>query len=553
MILNVGIFLLGIVVTMQAQTFVVSPDKITFDTTLTTMKDSLPFWIKNNSGQPQTIVDCNVVGEVFSLRDTSFILNPFDSIRTWIYFSSNHNLSYSGFVFIESNLSSGSVVVPLFGTKKYSEPLYAATQGKSGEALKTALTTIAKSGQTTLGYTIARDRMYGNIDNVGGQVECVYTGRTATFNTRAGATSNNFNCEHTWPQSKFSEADPMVSDIHHLFPTDEAANSKRSNYPFGVVVSSSWNTGGSKYGTGYGGNIVFEPRDAHKGDCARAMLYFIIRYPNNYGSFWTENPYQDAAMRDWNKRFPPTAKSKARNNAIQQYQGNRNPFIDHPEFAERINSFSGTATTVTAPQLIVSPMQVTHRKTSIGEPIQWTLILANGGNAALKITSANFSNTFYSLVDSIADIDSYGFRKINIQYLPTVASQDSTATLSLSYHDGTAVKTVVISLTASSMPVSVDRSRIEVPFNFSLGQNYPNPFNPSTTIEYSIPSSDIIHWVSLRVYNVLGESVADLVNEPQAAGRHSISFNAERLSSGMYFYTLRTHGSTLTRRLLLIK
>ncbi len=85
---------------------------------------------------------------------------------------------------------------------------------------------------------------------------------------------------------------------------------------------------------------------------------------------------------------------------------------------------------------------------------------------------------------------------------------------------------------------------------FSLNQNYPNPFNPTTTISYSIPSDE---HVTLKVYNTLGEEVAELVNEVKIAGVYSTDFNAENLPSGIYFYTIAAGKYTNTKKLLLIK
>ena len=88
------------------------------------------------------------------------------------------------------------------------------------------------------------------------------------------------------------------------------------------------------------------------------------------------------------------------------------------------------------------------------------------------------------------------------------------------------------------------------PSEFLLSQNYPNPFNPSTTISYQLPVNS---FVSLKVYNVLGNEVASLVNEQKQAGEHEIEFNASGLGSGVYFYTLKAGNFIQSKKMLLLK
>lgn len=86
--------------------------------------------------------------------------------------------------------------------------------------------------------------------------------------------------------------------------------------------------------------------------------------------------------------------------------------------------------------------------------------------------------------------------------------------------------------------------------NFKLFQNYPNPFNPSTTIYYTIPTQS---FVIIKVYNSLGEVVAELVNEEKPAGNYDVSFNASGLSSGVYFYRINTANFVETKKMLLLR
>jgi len=88
------------------------------------------------------------------------------------------------------------------------------------------------------------------------------------------------------------------------------------------------------------------------------------------------------------------------------------------------------------------------------------------------------------------------------------------------------------------------------PQDYVLDQNYPNPFNPSTTIRFSIPESDL---VSIKIYNSIGEQVAELVNQVLAAGTYNVDWNAENNPSGIYFYSLATEGFTNTKKMILLK
>ena len=90
----------------------------------------------------------------------------------------------------------------------------------------------------------------------------------------------------------------------------------------------------------------------------------------------------------------------------------------------------------------------------------------------------------------------------------------------------------------------------ELVTEYKLSQNYPNPFNPTTVINYSLPNTSE---VSLKVYDILGNEIAVLVNNSQTAGSYNVSFDASNIPSGVYFYTLSTGSYTQTRKMLLIK
>jgi endonuclease I len=155
-----------------------------------------------------------------------------------------------------------------------------------------------------------------------------------------------FNREHSWPQSWFSSASPMVSDLFHVYPTDGKVNGIRSNYPYGKVgTATTTTTNGSKLGPcvspGYAGT-VFEPIDTYKGDFARTYFYMTTRYYTEDAS-WSSSgsvtkcdlkPWTITLMMKWDSLDPVSAKEISRNNAVYAIQGNRNPFIDNPAYVQ---------------------------------------------------------------------------------------------------------------------------------------------------------------------------------------------------------------------------
>jgi hypothetical protein len=99
-------------------------------------------------------------------------------------------------------------------------------------------------------------------------------------------------------------------------------------------------------------------------------------------------------------------------------------------------------------------------------------------------------------------------------------------------------------------PTSVVTTGDLIVDNFQLLQNYPNPFNPSTTINFTIAKQSN---VSLSVFNLLGQKVADLVNGNMESGNYNVRFDASNLSSGVYLYQLRTDGATIVKKMQLLK
>jgi deoxyribonuclease-1 len=200
-----------------------------------------------------------------------------------------------------------------------------------GEDLRQALRDLV-IGHDSLSYDQAREVMYTSVDNENGEVQCVYTGQWVT--TDGIPPTSVMNTEHTWCQSWGSDTLPAKSDLNHLYPALADVNTRRSNNLFGEVVSPIWEGGGSALGQDVTGRTVFEPRDPHKGDCARAMFYFSIRY-----NMEITNAVMEGVLRTWNRLDFPDEKEVGRNDAIEQIQNKRNPFIDCPEVVDEIPDF----------------------------------------------------------------------------------------------------------------------------------------------------------------------------------------------------------------------
>jgi deoxyribonuclease-1 len=355
-------------------------------------RDSSVVWIYNPTSSSLTIEAVRTAGfygdtllDLFLPQNT---VAAGDSMAVSVRFTPVHNVEHLLPLVFQTDHELGAFGVKFEADGVYSQAYYATTQNLTEGPLRAALTSLLGSNTSSLSYNVARDNMYGTLDNHGGIVECVYTGRTATFNTRAGATANNFNCEHTFPQSFFSSAAPMVSDIHHLFPSDEIANTQRSNNPFGIITGTpAWTQGGSKRLNG-----VFEPRDAHKGDCARAMLYFVTRY-GDYSNFYLP---QEPTLYTWHKTFQPDSLDRYRNDGIYALQNNRNPYVDYPQFLDRISTLVGPTAATAAPSFYLTEDTLHLRHyTNLSNPGTRTrrLIVVNNGNIPLVFSNVQISTS----------------------------------------------------------------------------------------------------------------------------------------------------------------
>ncbi len=305
---------------------------------------------------------------------------------------------------------------------------------------------------------------FASIDNGNGtrSVFCVYSHYeyiySGTFTWLPMSREHTF-C-HSWQPGYPSESLPEYSDQHHLFPThQDGANGPRSNHPLGIVNSVTSTFLEGKLGTDINGNTVYEPRDEHKGDAARALLYMPIRYNGINGYDWTfnwlnntrlpslaqpEGPQDLATLIQWHKQDPPDKWEVDRNNYIQSIQQNRNPFVDHPEYVNYINFndlikvnpiYAAEPTnyvTIFSASVLESSINFSWTDAAAGTqaPSDYLLIVYNRNNYFLPIdgevytTDNDLSDGKAVINISFSDVDSYELTGLtnNTTYYGTIFS-----------------------------------------------------------------------------------------------------------------------------------
>lgn len=245
---------------------------------------------------------------------------------------------------------------------------YDGTSGLTGYALKSKLHEIISNNSISLHYTDLKETMATvDVDNYydkDGSLLDFYTtfplgGSTYKYHvddliSTASAEGLGYNREHVMPQSTFYSDYPMYSDMFYIFPSDAYINQRRSNNPYGLVGAAAYTfTNGTKIGQsvtpGKSGTVI-EPIDEFKGDIARMLLYFVVRYEGKLNFFAYDkapNPLQGKEeigfeqwyidqLVLWANADPVSQAEKDRNDKVYAFQKNRNPFIDHPEWVNDI-------------------------------------------------------------------------------------------------------------------------------------------------------------------------------------------------------------------------
>ena len=458
--------------------------------------------------------------------------------------------------------------------------------GLSAQPLKTALKDIITNGSQVLSYTPGLwniyqfSDMHRNDANTADIMWDMYSDNptgtepyTFTYATnQCGNYSTEGNCynrEHSTPQSFFNQLSPMVSDAHHIFPTDGEVNNMRSNYPYGEVtnlatVPSAQNNpslNGSKLGTGtnfgYSGT-VFEPIDAYKGDFARACLYMATRYEDeiisqNWSNFGNANalflsttdetdptkrrlqiydPWQLKLLVKWHNQDPVSQKEIDRNNAIYyttvntsnsgspKVQSNRNPFVDHPEYVAAIFNATGL--------LPVTVTNFSAQKVVEGVILKWNATAESGFKQyAVERSTDGIKFNIIATVEG-RNLTQYSFADNNLPNTTIVYYR-----LKMIDADNKFKNSYVVS--------------VKLNHNLFASIVYPNPSMGLLNIKLFEP---LFSNSNLQILDVTGSV---LKQQTLGANILNINLNLEFLSSGSYFIKITNSTQVINQSFVIIK
>lgn len=502
---------------------------------------------------------------------------------------------------------------------------YYSTATGTGYSLKTQLynkiknhTNRGYSGLWTTYGTSDRDKFYEN-DNTILDIYSEKPTSTDPYNynyiTKQCGTyvseGNCYNREHIIPQSVFNSANPMVGDAHFIPPTDGKVNAQRSNYPHGNVGTASWTSyNGSKLGTsavaGYTGT-VFEPINEFKGDIARMYFYFATRYENTVANYsyamfdGSSNKVFTTAFLNmlliWHNQDPVSAYEIARNNAIYARQGNRNPFIDNPNYVTLIwgpapnGGSNGNGTTTSITELYFSEyieglsnnkaIEITNAtgnsKSLTGYVIKkqtngagsWSTGISLSGplanNAKFVIVNSGIASACYN--KNIANIattaaemtfngnDAIGLFKNNVLIdiigvynggsanfgANQTLRRKTTVTIPKTNFNKTTDWTVLGSDICNDLGnknAITEINQEENNFDFQL---YPNPSNGSFTIQISDFQNDCL----VEIYSIIGELVYNKIYNNEE------KIFITNLNNGIYVINVKTANKFITKKIII--
>lgn len=445
---------------------------------------------------------------------------------------SKHNLTYKlrYYVYYTINQLNTQVVYlyNIFPSFSYSDEFEDFTHNITGLKLKNLLQDYLQS-HTALSYREAREKMFGEIDNKDGWVECIYTGRKIQTTGIPDVNQTGFNTEHTWPQAFFNEGDTASrSDLFHIYPCDETANNKRANYPFDSVAQIQWQEGNSKLGKNINGEIVFEPRDEIKGNIARGLFYFSLRY-NNPKQFLNS---QETILRRWSIFDTVDSTEVSRNIKIHQIQNKSNPFIVHPEFLERIFSISTDQDFADEEKPVLSTTYSKVSSSYIDNINNFNVYITNSGNVNLTLSNIEFIHRNGGLISEIKGLS-----------LPTEIPVDSVLTISNnlfnSPNEPNQITTVKLTINDKIYEYTLEEDLAN-----SIGYNSKNTIIIYHDNELIINTDNNVK--NIQIFDILGNKIS-VINNMETSKKHPLF-----LKSGIYYVLLQSDKSSIIEKITIL-
>lgn len=383
---------------------------------------------------------------------------------------------------------------------RYNKAYYQKMDGKKKEELKSAVKQCVKTHrQLSYGqlpgywqYTDVYPELVNGCkrwwDMYSNEVEVIGKNQNAFDSFRGYGMQREHSVPKSWWKLNNSvEYTPAYSDMWNLYPSNGAANQAKLNYPFGPTNGNNlFDNGCSRVGyakAGYGGGSakVFEPADEYKGDFARAMFYmacvyddinWVINFMYQKNTYPTLVPWAREMLLQWSRTDKVSQKEIDRNNLVEQYQGNRNPFVDFPELAEYIWGQRTTETFIIDEQSTTDPTPPITGDPSLTQPVNGETLefgetaVGYAVTRALQIKGSNFtspltvglagpdSQYFTPEVTEIpaATLNTNGGYLLNVTYLP---KDKGSHTALLTLYDGGLKGSVAVTLTGSALDAPV--------------------------------------------------------------------------------------------------
>jgi endonuclease I len=355
---------------------------------------------------------------------------------------------------------------------------------------------------------------------------------------------NCYNREHSFPASWFNDAYPMYSDYIQVLPTDGWVNNKRGNYKFGEVGTATWTSlNGSKLGSSSFAGVsgtVFEPINAYKGDLARIYLYMVTRYESNVSSWAglsTEgattlqaNTYPSVnvsylqMMLNWHFNDPVSQKEIDRNNAAYTFQGNRNPFIDHPEYVGQIWNNTCAGLSALPVDLISFSGKLINNKIEL----KW--IAENEVNLNQFEIERSFNGTSFLKIGEIKALQQRNY--LFTDNADEIRGRRVYYRLKKVDNDGKFSYSQIVTL--------------HIPFNTKFTIS-PNPANNYIQLQLN---QHVVGKVTVLITDVMGKMV---LQENKNINNSSVKLNTHSLSNGTYLVTLLYNGERFVQKVLISK